>query len=303
MHIVFINLSLRRKTIGAKSKLQHSLRLVLNKDRSGSFSTRHDTKNLLLSFAGDVIKLGYKITDIHQLKLKHIQTVVKHWQDKKLNNATIKNRLSVIRKLADLIHKPQLVPSNNQLNIGKRSYVSEKNRALVNPDFSNITDKYIKISLELQRVFGLRREESLKIKPHLADKNDYLQLQPSWCKGGRGRNVPIQTDEQRYWLDQAKVIVGKFGNSLIPDNKNYIQQRYIYDKQVQQAGLKNLHGLRHAYAQNLYKKITGLDAPINGGPTSKQLNPEHKKLDHQARMVITEELGHSRRQIVKNYCG
>jgi len=138
------------------------------------------------------------------------------------------------------------VPSNTQLNIGKRGYVSEKNRVLFNPNFSNITDKYIKVSLELQRVFGLRREESLKIKPHLADKKDCLQLQPSWCKGGCGRNVPIRTDEQRYWLNQAK-------------------------------------------------EIAGFDSPINGGPTSKQLSPVQKKLDHQARMVITELLGHSRK--------
>lgn len=217
--------------------------------------------------------------------------------------ASIKNRLSALRKLADMINKPQLVASNTDLNIGKRNYVSTKNRALVNPDFSKITNPYIRVSLELQRAFGLRREESLKIKPHLADKENTLQLQPSWCKGGRGRNVPIQTDEQRYWLNQAKIIAGKFGDSLIPENKNYIQQRYIYDKQVQQAGLKNLHGLRHAYAQKLYKEITGFDAPIVSGIPVKQLSPEQKAKDHEARMIITEQLGHSRKQIVKNYCG
>jgi site-specific recombinase XerD len=250
-----------------------------------------------------LIKLGYKITDIYSLKLKHIQAVVNFWQEKKLNNASIKNRLSAIRKLADLIKKSHLVPSNNDLSIGKRSYVSEKNRALFNPDFSNITDKYIKVSLELQRIFGLRREESLKIKPHLADKENTLQLQPSWCKGGRGRNIPIKTEEQRYWLEHSKAIAGKFGNSLIPENKNYIQQRYVYDKQVQQAGLKNLHGLRHAYAQTLYKEIAGFECPKNGGKPFKELNTEQKAKDHEARMIITTYLGHSRRQVVKNYCG
>jgi len=210
--------------------------------------------------------------------------------------------MSALRKLADLIKKPQLIPSNDKLNIGKRSYISEKNKALLNPDFTNITDKYIKVSLELQRVFGLRREESLKIKPHLADKNDTLQLQPSWCKGGRGRNIPIRTEEQRYWLEEAKAVV-EHGHSLIPENKSYIKQRYIYDKQVQLAGLKNLHGLRHTYAQSRYKEITGFDAPIVSGVPVKQLNAEQRQLDYQARMIITEELGHSRRQIVKNYCG
>jgi hypothetical protein len=102
-----------------------------------------------------------------------------------------------------------------------------------------------------------RREESLKIKPHMADKNHCLELLPTWCKGGRSRIIPIRTDEQRYWLEEAKQIAGKFGNSLIPEKKMYIQQRNIYDKQVLRAGLRNLHGLRHAYVQQRYKELTG----------------------------------------------
>lgn len=157
------------------------------------------------------------------------------------------------------------------------------------------------MSVELQRVFGLRREEALKIKPHMADKGDKLELLPSWCKGGRGRSIPICTEEQRYWLEHAKLRVGKFGNSLIPENKNYIKHRDVYDKQTQRAGLKNLHGLRHAYAQQRYKELTGWEAPINGGPTSKELTPEQKARDYRARMILTEELGHSREQITVNY--
>ena len=144
------------------------------------------------------------------------------------------------------------VADNDELLIAKRSYVPQHNRALVDPDFSAIGHYNIRVSLELQRVFGLRREESLKIKPFLADKGTVLELQPTWCKGGRGRFVPIHTDEQRYWLAEAKRIADDKTASLIPKRKNYIQQRYIYEKQAQKAGLKNLHGLRHAYAQQRY---------------------------------------------------
>jgi hypothetical protein len=77
----------------------------------------------------------------------------------------------------------------------------------------------------------------------------------------------------------------------------------VYDKQVSRAGLKNLHGLRHAYAQKLYKQLTGWEAPINGGPKSRQLTPEQKQIDRQARMILSEELGHSREQITVNYLG
>jgi hypothetical protein len=137
----------------------------------------------------------------------------------------------------------------------------------------------------------------------MADKGNQLQLIASWCKGGRGREIPIRTDEQRYWLNQAKKLVGKYDHSLIPVNKSYIQHRSVYEKQVLRAGLKKLHGLRHAYAQQRYKELTGWEAPINGGPTSSELTKEQKRLDYQARMILTEELGHSREQITVNYLG
>jgi hypothetical protein len=287
--------------MSVKNKLKHTVIQLLKQDRLGSFATRHDRRVLALRFAKDLVNIGYKITDIHNLKVKHVQAVTKFWQEQKLSNATIKNRLSALRQLSNLLRKPALVPSNKTLNIGKRKYISQTNRALLNPDFSGIKHPYLRISVELQRVFGLRREESLKIKPHLADKGKELSLQSSWCKGGRSLKISIITEEQRYWLNKAKEIAGQAGNSLIPPNKNYIQHRYVYDKQVQQAGLRNLHGLRHAYAQRRYKELTGWEAPINGGPNSKQLTPEQKAIDYRARMILTEEMGHGRIIVLRNY--
>ena len=79
--------------------------------------------------------------------------------------------------------------------------------------------------------------------------------------------------------------------------------RCVYDKQVLRAGLKNLHGLRHAYAQRRYKELSNFDAAINGGLTARKLTIEQKKIDYQARLTLTEELGHSREQITVNYLG
>lgn len=267
----------------------------------GSYATKHDRHDMLRRFIEDLFNLGYKLPNIQGLKQKHIVAMVEHWKRQDLSNATMKNRLAAIRHLVTLMNKPSLVLSNDALGIGARRYIPEKNKALHHPDFSSVTDPYIKVSMELQRVYGLRREESLKIKPHLADKGKKIELQPSWCKGSRGRFIPIRTEEQRYWLEQAKMLAGKFGYSLIPKGKSYIQQRYIYDKQVASAGLKNLHGLRHAYAQQRYKELTGWEAPINGGPKKSTLTKEAREIDRQARMIITEELGHSRIQITTSY--
>ncbi|MEO8402593.1 MAG: phage integrase N-terminal domain-containing protein [Gammaproteobacteria bacterium] len=289
--------------MGIRHNLQRSIQNILNNNRTGSYDTQANRRHILFTFAKDIISAGYGLRGVNGLKQKHIFVAVRHWQEKELSVATIKNRMSALRNLCGIINKENIVPTNDQLGIGKRSYVSLKNRAIHQPDFSKIKDPNVMVSLQLQRLFGLRREESLKIKPHMADKGDKLELLSSWCKGGRGRSVPIRTDEQRYWLDRAKQIASDFGQSLIPERKSYIRHRNAYDKQTLRAGLRNLHGLRHAYAQRRYKELTNWEAPINGGLTSFEYSRWQKEIDYRARMVLTEELGHSREQITVNYLG
>jgi site-specific recombinase XerD len=292
-----------RIAMGIRHDLQRSINQILQSTRVGSYETRHARKKILHLFSDDLVTLGYGLRHIKGLKEKHITAVIKSWMKNEVQNATLKNRASALRFLCKCINKPSIIKSNEAMGIGKRSYLPTENKAIHNPDFSKITNRYVYVSLQLQRVFGLRREEAIKIKPHMADKNNHIALLSSWCKGGRSRLVPIRTEEQRYWLEQAKKQAGKFGNSLVPKNKKYIHQRNIYDKQVQRAGLRNLHGLRHAYAQNRYKELTGWDAPIAGGLRLKQLTYEQKQIDHEARMILSEELGHSRKYITSNYCG
>lgn len=205
--------------------------------------------------------------------------------------------------MCEKLGKANVVPSNDQLGIGKRNYVGTDNKAidLKDVDLSKITNPYILVSIHLQRYLGLRREESLKIKPHLADKGDHIVLQPSWCKGGRGRIVPILTPEARHWLDEAKKFAVNPDQSLIPINKTYIQHRYLYDKQVQRAGIKHAHGFRHSFAQDRYKELTGRECPKRGGPTMEELTEEQKQKDTAARLIISADLGHSRKAITKIY--
>lgn len=81
--------------------------------------------------------------------------------------------------------------------------------------------------------------------------------------------------------------------------KKYIQHRRIYEQQIWRAGLQNLHRLRYSYR---CKELTGWDAPINGGSKSRELTPEQNK-NYEARMILTEELGHSWEPITVNYLG
>ncbi|MDY0074086.1 MAG: integrase domain-containing protein [Thauera sp.] len=123
----------------------------------------------------------------------------------------------------------------------------------------------------------------------------------SKAKGGRDRTVPITTPEQRTVLDEAHRLAGL--GSLIPANKTYIQQRHVYDGQCKAAGLSNMHGLRHRYAQMRYEAQTGWRAPAAGGPSSVQLSADQRMSDQSARQQISRELGHERLEVTSIYLG
>jgi len=158
-----------------------------------------------------------------------------------------------------------------------------------------VRDEHVRMSLELQQAFGLRREEAMKFQPSFADRGDYLVLKGSWTKGGCERAIPLRTETQREVLIRARRLAGL--GSLIPSNRNYRQQVLVYEGNTLCAGLSQMHGLRHAYAQHRYEELTGWPCPAAGGPGAKDLTPEQRERDRDARLTISHELGHEREQV------
>jgi hypothetical protein len=196
-----------------------------------------------------------------------------------------------------------LARDNVHYGIPDRQYVTNVSKAqtLSPADLAKVRDSYVRMSLELQRALGLRREEAIKFQPAYADHGDWLVLKVSWTKGGKSRKIPIRTREQREVLDRAHRLAGR--GSLIPAERTYIQHLKVYERHTANAGLHKLHGLRHEYAQQRYLELTGWAAPAAGGPTSEALTPEQKAHDCEARLIISRELGHEREQITAVYLG
>jgi integrase len=212
--------------------------------------------------------------------------------------------MTELRWWAEKITKQGVIAKgNDNYGIAKRQYVTNVSQAreLTDEDLAKITDPYTHISLRMQPAFGLRREESIKMRPGLADRGDRLFLLDAWTKGGREREIPITTPEQRALLDAAKALAGS--GSLIPKQMTYVEQLNRFKSQCAQAGIRHVHGHRHDYAQTRYEQLTGWACPAKGGLTSRQLTPEQKSIDREARMTITCELGHVRTQVTAIYLG
>ncbi|MEX0828157.1 MAG: phage integrase N-terminal domain-containing protein [Haliea sp.] len=284
--------------------LDYSLRQMVKKSREGSFGTRAARQAILLQAAKTLHELGYRKMRPESIKPKHVQALVEHWKEQKLTPGTIKNRLSQVRWWAGQVQKPAVVArDNDHYGIERRRYVTgeDKSKSLDGEKLGRVRDEHTKLSLQLQAAFGLRREESIKFSPAYADRGDRIVLKASWTKGGKSREIPIRNDEQRELLNQARRLVGR--GSLIPVNKNYIQQLRTYERASMRAGLDKNHGLRHAYAQRRYEEITGWKCPAAGGQDRRALSADQRNLDKAARELISRELGHERVAIVAVYCG
>ena len=283
--------------------LTYDLKQLCHRNRDGGRKTQVQRMQSLKLIAKQLKDAGFDKMHATSLKGKHVDALVDRWKAENLSAGTIKNRMSHLRFWAQKVGKAGVIPASNAaLGIPQRqSSGANKAKTLDVEQLDRVNDARVQMSLRLQQAFGLRREESIKFQPAYADRGDHIALKGSWAKGGRPRMVPITTAGQRAVLNDAHALAGS--GSLIPAHLTYIQQRHVYDGQCKAAGLSTMHGLRHAYAQARYEVLTGWKPPAAGGPAVRDLTPDQRAVDVEARQQISRELGHERIQITSVYLG
>ena len=205
-------------------------------NREGSAGTQANRASHLHIMARELSEMGYRHLSPRNFKRKHLDALVGHWLDNGLAIVTIKGRMSTIRWLAAKIGKPNLVPRTNaELGIPDRVHVATASKALtLTPELlARVPSPYVRISLEFEEKFGMRREEAAKIRPHEADQGDKLVLQGSWCKGKRAREIPIRTAEQRDLVDRAKALAQTTPQGSLIPTETYYQHQGLRTADVQ----------------------------------------------------------------------
>ena len=292
------------------NRLEYQLVKLCERNRDGSHATQANRKAMLSLFSEQLKECGYKVNQMRpsDLKGRHINALVTKWKSEDKSTGTIKNRMTALRWWADKCGKAEIVKDNAVYGIENRVYVTNENKAvsLKELDLSKI-DENIAQSLRLQDAFGLRREESMKFQPEYAldgqkiENAKYIRLKDSWTKGGRPRTIPISNEKQRQELRKAYAQAVKNGGSMIPKEKSYKAHKSNFEAVTHGLGVGQTHGLRHGYAQTRYLELMGFPCPAVGG--SRSLSADEVAKDKEIRMLISEELGHSRINITSVYLG
>jgi integrase len=282
--------------------LAYDLKNLALQNGEGSYTTKMQRHRGLQMIARELAALGYKLPAAKSLKEKHIAALVGRWQGAGLSTGTLKNRLSWVRWWAGSVRRGSVVPrQNDAYEIPSRmTWKGNKAHTTTGERLESLPD-WMQLAVKMQMAFGLRLEESLKFRPDIADQGDHLTLKASWCKGGRGRTVPITHPRQRALLDDLRKATN--GGAAMPIGVSYIQARKALESATWGAGIRNMHGHRHWYAQWRYQALTGAPSPAAGGKTYENMTKAERAADYRARLVVSRELGHNRVEITDAYLG
>lgn len=163
--------------------------------------------------------------------------------------------------------------------------------------------RILDLSANQLHALGYRHMQATSLKPKHVEA-----LIAHWRgQGASTGTLKNRLSALRWWAQKVnrESIIARDNTAYGIGSRTYVAEQpkgQVLD-QAKLAGLSRLRGLRHAYAQRRYRELTGKACPAAGGLPSKQLTTEQRVLDEQARLTISNELGHAREAISAVYLG
>lgn len=280
------------------------------------YGTQEAREQILYQGFDQLKKLGFHLHDPKNFKPKHMKALGTFWEAQNLKPSTIQSRISVFRTFCEWIGKEGMIGDSADYvldkNSVKRVYAAKKDKSWSNPekeiDIEEVLDRIFKVDYRvalyatIAHSFGLRLRECYMLRPHRADNGHYLAVAEG-TKGGRDRVVPVETDDQRQVIETAKYFAPKVTDHIGLPGKTLKQTLNRVNYVLRKCGVTErdlgatFHGLRHQYANDLFKIRSGVDSPVRGGPNISG------EVDELARLQVSEALGHSRKNITSAYLG
>jgi integrase len=294
--------------------------------RVASFRTQDATKESVRTLFNTLHNdLNMTVQKLSTVGDRHLERVFVHWYEKRnLKPKTLQNHASRLRVVFTAIGKPHLVrPWRDYLphvdpDLLAISFAATQSKGPTanGVDVTDIirkadeVNKNFGLMLRLELAFGLRRREVLFCKPWSADRGQYFRVYDGeGGKGGRGRDIPIETSFPRKIIDYVKSQTGKTkrlgwefdGNggptSLVKnlDRYDYYARRIGLTKR--ESGITP-HGLRAQFAENEALRLAFVPATLGG--TTSGLSAEELKL---RQGWVSQSMGHLRIVITAAYWG
>lgn len=281
-----------------------------------SYQSRESVSQRWSQFVTYIKDLG--IRRMEHIQTDHIRGFADSLKSSDLSASTQQNYISAVNRVMEIARQDREVRLNPAEVCDRRSGIAKTDGSVSRSEHQQTVSQVeprIGVLLELQREFGLRFEESAKFDARSAlnqavEKN-HIEISRG-TKGGQSRYIEIRNNIQLRVLERASEIQEN-DRSMIPCDRSYIEFKHSAYSAIGKTNI-NFHSERHAYAQNRYKEITNISAPVKTNHSertwshylSRQLGigiRDAKELDSEARLLISKELGHHREDVVSAYIG
>lgn len=295
---------------------QFQIPAATGRRRRASLDTHENYRERLNTVVNTLRDLNMPIRNLDEISPKQIRHVFHYLENEGRSVSWMANINTTVRRFGIWIGKPDLCPPLPELvsdsSAGRRGLAAKTSKVwdTTPEEFEDILRKVTQtcpmtaLHLRLAMLFGCRVQEMLMFRPAKAIQGEFIHLEEG-TKGGRARVVPIETDEQREWLDVALAMAEDDPKGrLIAEPGLTLRQAINHFYSVLRAcGIDRktqgvtAHGLRHSYACHIYKELTGEKAPILGGAQVE------KEMDQKVRLDISRRLGHGRISVTNAYLG
>lgn len=307
------------RNYGASTRDMSHAGAFFSKQVSDSYSTQATLENRFDQFVEFAKESG--ISRLEQVTKETVLAYANSLQESELSASTQQNYLSAVNVIMEQARGDQEVRiTGREAGLEQRSGVAESYKGDV--ERGELSDRTQAI-VDLARSFGLRFEEASK----LDTKSAYAEAQETGkvtiengTKGGQAREVPVNNEKQLETLKNASALQSN-DRSMIQGDKTYAEhQREAYKE------TSNFHAERHAYANQRYSEIMKeklgiqIKSPVLSDKPKGQswaqyvasqahdqgvmLTPEMaREFDREARLELSEELGHHREDVVSAYIG
>ncbi|MBT8763088.1 integrase domain-containing protein [Desulfohalobiaceae bacterium Ax17] len=253
---------------------------------SGSYKTQYNHRLEAQRFVQQLRENGYGVQKWENVNNKHVASVVDAWREKGLSDKTIKEYLAGVRAVASAYGNDKISSSNADFGLERgtssptnidKSANEQVYREVVEKlaNSSDINEQRLSVQIEYMRELGLRHEEARKLDALHAERQyspsgqEYIKITDG-TKGGKERWVPVSAKAAQA-LERGAALQKEYGTKNLMDPRMSERQweRFAY-KTARSAGMTRengctFHGLRHSFAQELFRAKAGFDAPVKYG--------------------------------------
>lgn len=293
-----------------------------NNSRPLSLATR-DTQASGLRDYVKYLKSEHGLKDLKQIELTHnhayLDNLIERYEAGSLTAGTVQDYISYVNNALEIARGDRaMVISAVDNGAPRRCGIADRDHSVSQQTHDAVKQQLpdrLSAQADLQREIGLRFKESclINVREVLAhaEKTGNILITDG-TKGGRPREFAVVSQSQIHALERALQFQGSH-YSLVPVEQSFAQYQNECYRAIQQYELK-FHGERHHYANERYFQISGVNSPVRAGVEHEQHHryiaeqlgitiTQARQLDHETRLQIAEELGHSRIDITNAYLG